>query len=241
MFVLSNLIGCIGFGLLLALLLSGGLAFLAHLLFSPYRSQGGVILVVVAMFLLLLFQSVLLVGAWYAKDYVADLTAVGTQTVAALANDANLNRLIELLDVQEVQEMAQAGIDMGVSAVAQLTDSLGNVIGNQAVTNLANDANLDKLTEQFDVQRVQEMAQAGIDTGVSTVTHLADSLNSVINGYIWRRIGWMALVAVLGMTALGFMGGGSSSRSRNSRRGSARPVRAHASHNRAHRSVHRRR
>ena len=189
MFVLSNLIGCIGFGLLLALLLGGGLVFLAHLLFSPYRSQGGAILVMIAMFLLLLFQSVLLVGAWYAKDYVADLTAVGTQTVTALANDANL----------------------------------------------------DKLTEQFDVQRVQDIAQAGIDTGISTVTHLADSLNSVINGYIWRRIGWMALVAVLGMTALGFMGGGNSSRSRNSRRGSARPVRAHVSHNRAHRSVHRRR
>lgn len=241
MFVLSNLIGCIGFGLLLALLLGGGLVFLAHLLFSPYRSQGGAILVIIAMFLLLLFQSVLLVGAWYAKDYVADLTTVGTQTVAALANDANLNRLMELLDVQEVQEIAQAGINVGVSTMAQLSDSLGNVIGNQAIPNLANEANLDKLTEQFDVQRVQDIAQAGIDTGISTVTHLADSLNSVINGYIWRRIGWMALVAVLGMTALGFMGGGSSSRSRNSRRGSARPVRAHVSHNRAHRSVHRRR
>lgn len=189
MFVLFNLIGCIGFGLLLALLLSAGLVVLGQLLFAPYRSQWGAIAVMVGMFLLLLFQSVLLVGAWYAKDYVADLTTVGTQTVAAFANDANLNRLIELLDVQ----------------------------------------------------RVQEIAQAGINTGVSTVTHLADSLNSVINGYIWRRIGWMALVAVLGMTALGFMGGGSSSRSRNSRRGSARPVRAHASHNRAHRSVHRRR
>lgn len=241
MFVLSNLIGCIGFGLLLALLLGGGLVFLAHLLFSPYRSQGGAILVMIAMFLLLLFQSVLLVGAWYAKDYVADLTTVGTQTVAALANDANLNRLIELLDIQEVQEIAQAGINVGVSTMAQLSDSLGNVIGNQAIPNLANEANLDKLTEQFDVQRVQDIAQVGIDTGISTVTHLADSLNSVINGYIWRRIGWMALVAVLGMTALGFMGGGSSSRSRNSRRGSARPVRAHVSHSRAHRSVHRRR
>ena len=241
MFVLSNLIGCIGFGLLLALLLGGGLVFLAHLLFSPYRSQGGAILVMIAMFLLLLFQSVLLVGAWYAKDYVADLTTVGTQTVAALANDANLNRLIELLDIQEVQEIAQAGINVGVNTMAQLSDSLGNVIGNQAIPNLANEANLDKLTEQFDVQRVQEIAQAGIDTGISTVTHLADSLNSVINGYIWRRIGWMALVAVLGMTALGFMRGGSSSRSRNSRRGSARPVRAHVSHGRAHRSVHRRR
>lgn len=241
MFVLSNLIGCIGFGLLLALLLGGGLVFLAHLLFSPYRSQGGAILVMIVMFLLLLFQSVLLVGAWYAKDYVADLTTVGTQTVAALANDANLNRLIELLDVQEVQEIAQAGINMGVSTMAQLSDSLGSVIGNQAVTNFVNGANLDELTEQFDVQRVQDIAQAGIDTGISTVTHLSDSLNSVINGYIWRRIGWMALVAVLGMVVLGFMGGGSTSRNRNGRRSSARPVRAHALHNRTHRSVHRRR
>lgn len=189
MFVLFNLVGCIGFGLFLTLLLGGGLLVLANMLFAPYRVQWAAILTMVVLLLVLLFQSILFVGAWYAKDYVSDLVSVSTHTVVSIMNDANLNQLVELLDAQEVQNIAQTGID----------------------------------------------------TGVSTVTHLTDSLNSVINGYIWRRIGWMALVAVLGMAALGFMGGGSSSRNRNSRRGSVRPVRVHASHNRAHRSVHRRR
>lgn len=189
MFVLFNLVGCIGFGLLLALLLSGGVVVVANLLFAPYRNQWAALLVMVAMFLLLLCQSAMLMGAWYAKDYVADLVTVGTQTVTAFSNDANLSQLMELLDVQEVQDAANAGIS----------------------------------------------------TGVSAVEHFTNSLYSVINSYIWRRVGWMALIVALGMTALGFMGGGSSSRSR-SRRNGTRPVRVHASRsNRVHRSAHRHR
>lgn len=189
MFVLLNLVGCIGLGLLLTLLLGGGLLVLANILFAPYRVQWAAILTMVVLLLVLLFQSILFVGAWYAKDYVSDLVSVSTHTVVSIMNDANLSQLVELLDAQEIQNIAQTGVD----------------------------------------------------TGVSTVNHFADSLYGVINGYIWRRIGWMALVTVLGMTVLGFMGGGSSSRNRNNRRGRARPVRAHALHNRVHRSVHRRR
>lgn len=188
MFVWFNLVGCIGFGLLLTLLLGGGLLVLANMLFAPYRIQWGVILVMFVMLLVLLFQSVLFVGAWYAKDYISDLLSVSTNTVTSIMNDANLNQLVKLLDAQEVQNIVQVGAD----------------------------------------------------TGISAVNHFADSLFGIVNGYMWRRVGWMALTITLGMVALGFMGGGSSSHSRihGSR---VMPMRPRAPRNRAHRSVHHRR
>lgn len=140
--------------------------------------------------LVLLFQSVLFVGAWYAKDYVSDLLSVSTHTVTSIMNDANLIQLVELLDAQEVQNIVQVGAD----------------------------------------------------TGVSVVNHFADSLIGVVNGYMWRRVGWMALVIFFGMTLLYFVGGGNRQRDKSHRthRNSVRPMRLHVSrNNREHRSRYR--
>lgn len=87
MFVLFNVVSCIGFGVLLALVLSLGLVFLAMKLFSPVRIKLFSWVLLLFMTLLICYQSVLLVGGGYAKSYMNDisesvLTVVNTTRTA---------------------------------------------------------------------------------------------------------------------------------------------------------------
>ncbi len=87
MFVLFNVFSCVTFGLLLALVLSLGLVFLAMKLFAPVRIKLFSWIFLLAMTLFVCYQSILLVGGIYAKSYMDDigenvLTLVNTTRTA---------------------------------------------------------------------------------------------------------------------------------------------------------------
>lgn len=73
MFIFFNIVSCVIFGLLLALLLSGGLVLLMTKMFAPVKIKlfSWVLLLFMAIFVC--YQSVLLIGGFYAKDYVGDI------------------------------------------------------------------------------------------------------------------------------------------------------------------------
>lgn len=73
MFVLFNIFSCVVFGLLLALVLSGGLVLLMIKLFAPVRIKPISWILLLSMTILVCYQSVLLVGGFYAKGYVNDI------------------------------------------------------------------------------------------------------------------------------------------------------------------------
>lgn len=125
MFVVFNVVGCIAFGLLLALLLAGGAAFLSYACFAPFRSRIAAGAVIAVSFLLLLYQSVTFVGGWYARDYVSGWLKVGNHTVETLRNDTSLSLLAETLGVDA---QTAAGVNDGISSAQSLANSLLDMV-----------------------------------------------------------------------------------------------------------------
>ena len=102
MFVLFNIFSCVVLGILLALVLSGGLVLLMIKLFAPVRIKPLSWILLLSMTILVCYQSVLLVGGFYAKGYVNDIgNGISTFIDASriTIDEVNSSLQVQVLDI----------------------------------------------------------------------------------------------------------------------------------------------
>lgn len=127
MFVLFNIVACVGFGLLLALVLTGLVGVLGMALFAPFRSRLLVGALIGLAFVLIGYHSVLFIGGLYARSYILDYSNIGTYTVTALGTDPTLSSIVDYFDIENEFAM---GVYSGVSSVHHFTNLLLDVVDN---------------------------------------------------------------------------------------------------------------
>lgn len=93
----------------------GAVFFLVNkIFFAPWKSDllAGAVFALTT--LILCYQSITMIGAWYAKDYVDDFANVGTSTIKNLESDT---RIKELSNSLGIESEVQSGLNSGAATI----------------------------------------------------------------------------------------------------------------------------